>query len=53
MLGDIPLTNHLFQIFEFACPDNRSGDPVETPSDGDLGHLDALPLRYLLDAEKK
>ena len=48
---DVQLTNRLLQVLDFGGPDNRSGDSLETPSDGDLSHLNAFLLGQLLDAE--
>ena len=53
VMGGIPLTNHLSQVFNLGGPDNWSGDSLEAPGDGNLSHLDALLLGYLLDTDKK
>lgn len=47
------LTNHLLQVLNFRRPDNGSGDPLETPSDGDLSHLHPLLLGQLLNPKKR
>lgn len=44
-----PLTNYLLQVLKLCRPNDWSSDSLETPGDGNLGHLYPLLLSQLLD----
>ena len=48
--GNLALTNHLGEIFQFCGANDGCSDLLRAPGQRDLGHLDTLLVSEFLDA---